>query len=148
MTFTTSADIAPYPRSRSATYFLGIMKRLVLLVAMCTATQVGAREQLANIKQVRVLEAGAIDSPDAKDCATFSLSNAAARKFLRKAVVITPNERHYEFLWSPCFVKGRAIIGGRPASWRIESLGLGSVTFDDGTQVLLGDNSQRDRHGQ
>jgi hypothetical protein len=124
------------------------MKRLVLLIAICAATNADAGEHLSAIKQVRVVATGASESLDAKQCLTFTLSNSAATTFLKKAVVITSNERHYQFLWSPCFVKGTAMVGSRPVQWKIEALGLASVTYEDGTEVLLGDNSKRENRGQ
>ena len=126
------------------------MNRLfLLLLVVCSATHAADSERLASVQRVKVVEAGVVESAsDSKLCRGFRLSHAAASKILKHAVVITPNERHYQFLWSPCFVKGVATVGGRPVQWRIEALGLVSVTFEDGVEVLLGDDSQRVKGGQ
>jgi hypothetical protein len=124
------------------------MKIAPWLIFFCDVASAAPHEGVADVTQVVVTARGNDGSEAAKPCKRFSLSAAGARSFLRRASIITTSERHHEFLWSPCFVSGTAVVGGRRVAWRIESLGVGVLTYENGEEVLLGDERQRDRSGQ
>src|SRR5258708_16790691 len=65
--------------------------------------------------------AGYENHRDVQYCRDFSLSEQQVLAFLRNAKPISPHERHYDFDWSPCVVRGKLISDKDEATWEISA---------------------------
>jgi len=119
------------------------MKRILLAWFLTACASAPVRGIVAT--DVRVIEAGTNESSrDAKLCSGFALTEAEANQYFANAKTTTAAERHYEYSWAPCYVRGTAIINGSAVQWEVEAGGLGRLVFPDGTEMLVADESKKE----
>lgn len=68
---------------------------------------------------------------------------AQAGAYFAAAKTITAAEQH-DYSWAPCYVRGTGQMSGHPITWEIQAGGLGRVTSEDGSVVLLADEAQKE----
>ena len=121
---------------------MGVMKKLLFFALLANASCVGAVE----ISDLRVVKVGAEESSDTKHCAGFSLNAKEVKEFFARAVPITPDEQHYGYMWSPCYVRGTGAISGASVTWEIRALGTAYIARPGSVEQLYGDPSQREQN--
>lgn len=79
---------------------------------------------------------------DAEFCREFLTTDEQAALFFSKSKVIAPEEVHF-YMWLPCWVKGKAQLGGRQVSWTIRAGGT-AIIESEGKLIYVADESQLD----
>jgi len=86
--------------------------------------------KVINIKQS--IEEKYKEHPDAKFCDAFNMTNADIKSFFKSAKLITPNERHYQYAWSPCSVVISIEKNGKSSQWKIYASGVAEMIGNNG----------------
>ncbi len=74
---------------------------------------------------------------DIDACRNFSLTEQQVRNYFKNAKIISREAWHYEYLWSPCYVRGTLIKKGRAYNWEISTTQLGWIKDKKGKDFIL-----------
>jgi hypothetical protein len=107
------------------------MRPLLLTIALLVVPAFACAEgpALGKVTDIVVEEFGNSEPADHRiRCDNFKLSIEEIDSFLNTAFIVVG---HHHFRWSPCYVKGTAMIRDVPAFWVIRPFGIGHVKYCD-----------------
>lgn len=103
-----------------------------------------AQGRLPTVSDVVVIDNGVDQDGTATLCLSFKLSSVQVAEFLQSAMMITPQELHYQYIQAPCYVAGTAIVGSQRVKWEVRAAGTAWVEYASGERVLVADPAQQD----
>jgi len=75
------------------------------------------------------------------------MSKGQVVRYFARAIFITAEQHHHDYDWSPCYVRGTAIIDKQSVTWQIDAGESGWVKFPDATERLIGQRDHRSTEG-
>ena len=80
--------------------------------------------------------------PGTEGCASFVVTEARARDFFERAIVISGRQQHDFFLHGPCSARGTFRSRFDTWQWEMRNLGTATITATNGDIFVLGDPGQ------
>jgi hypothetical protein len=83
--------------------------------------------------------------PDTAACEGFRFGVEEARRFFARAVVVTPYDVNYDYVFAGCTARGTASVRGQPVTWEVDRGGTGTVSFSREFSFAVADPRRRTR---
>lgn len=92
--------------------------------------------EIKNTDKIEIIGSFVDDEKYQKVC-NFTLTEEQVRYFFKNAVITSSHEITQNYIWSPCYVKGRIITRAGTYEWIIREVDFGYMTTPDGGNYWL-----------
>lgn len=102
---------------------------IVFFIALTSVLAVSCspKEVSGKLIVTEITESGT-DGGKQEFCSDFALSKKAAEAFFEQAKPVTAEQFHNNYVFLPCYTRGKATIGGRQCLWEIRAGNTGELT--------------------
>jgi hypothetical protein len=114
---------------------------IILFLASCSSIP----KEPASLDKFYVTETGFENGGEF--CSDFSMSAEDVSAFFSRAEIIDHARLHANFDYLPCYIRGRAMLGGSNVTWEIRAGGTGKLLMLDGQASLYGCSTCNDLFG-